>query len=332
MKKKMLYFNMVDFNELDYEISLLGNEKENVEISIVNGVPDSEFLKYAADADGIAVDYTQITDEIMGKLNRCQVIVRRGVGFDNIDLSAATKHGICISNVPEYCQPDVALHTISLFLSAVRFIPALNAQMQEQNGDFSEYKMHRIDGRTFGLVSFGSIPRSMLPVLKALGLNVIAWDPYIDEDNMASLGVGRKETLDELLNEADFVSVHVPLNDSTRNLISAEKMKLMKKGSFIFNTARGGIIDEDALAAEIKAGNIAGAGLDVIKDEDNFTSPLAGIDRAILTPHVAYYTEESSLELRRKSLEAICAVLLDKQPPVYLLNKDVLGKARFEQQ
>lgn len=330
MKKKMLYFNMVDFDDLGYEHSLLGSNTD-IEINIVNGVPDSEFVRYAADADGIAVDYTQVTDEIMDQLPRCQVIVRRGVGFDNIDLAAATRHGICVSNIPEYCQQDVALHTISLFLSAVRFIPALNARMQRHNGDFGDYKMHRLGGKTYGLVSFGSIPRTMTPMLQALGLNVIAWDPFIGEAQMADLGVKRVETLDKLLSSADFVSIHVPLNDQTRNMISAPQLKMLKQGAYIFNTARGGIIDEAALAAEITSGHIAGAGLDVLQDEEGFTSPLNGMERAVLTPHVAYYSEESSLELRRKSFEAMYSVLAEKRPPKYLLNKEVEGKARFEQ-
>lgn len=329
MKKKILYFNMTDFNDISYENNLLNGDEE-YEIQMVNGVSDSEILKYGGDASAIALDYTPMTDRVMKGMPECRVVVRRGIGFDGIDLGAATRNGICACNVPNYCQEDVALHTITLALSCARHITELNGRMQKADGSYDDIKMYRLSGKTYGLLSFGSIPRAMTPILKALGFRVIAWDPYLEDTVFCQYGVERVMDMDEMLKQCHFVSVHVPLNAETKNLLNEERLALLPEGAVVVNTARGGIIDETALRDAMLRGHVRGAGLDVIEDETSFTSPLQDVPNAILTPHVAYFSEESSMELRRKTFETMYGVLKTGKYPATLLNKDVIGQSKLE--
>lgn len=328
-KKKILYFNPTELQDLDFEQQLLGGD-EDYELVMVKGVPESDFLRYAADADAVALDAVDITDDILRQMPNCKVMVRRGIGFDCFHLDAFTKNGVLACNVPGYCQPEVALHHITLALSCLRNITVLNERLHRGDGNYDDIRMHRPASMVFGIISFGSIPRTMVPTLKALGFRVVAWDPYLPEEFFTQTQVERIAELDELLAMSDVVSVNTPLFEGTRNLISREAIAKIKKGAVVICTSRGGIIDEEALRDAILEGRISGCGLDVLADEVNFTTPLAGVKNAILTPHVAYYTEEAELDLRTQTLQYMYETLKNNTYPKSLLNRDVIGKSRLE--
>lgn len=329
-KMKILYWNPTELENLDYEKEVIGTDSD-VALEIVRGVPDSEFLKYGADADAVAVDYLEVTDELLAQMPKVKIFVRRGVGFEQFHLDAFSKHGVLGCNVPGYCMKEVALHTMVLALSCGRYIAELNARTQRGDGNYNDIRMYRPDGQVYGMVSLGRIPREVVPALKALGFRVATWDPYLPQSVCDELGVERVDELDNLLAMSDYVSVNTPLNDSTRGLMSREHLEKMKKGAIIVCSSRGGIIDEDALADLLRRGHLAGAGLDVLADEVTFKTPLLGLKNVILTPHVAYYSEEAEVDLRTQVVEMMYKALKNGEyPSASLLNKDVIGKSRID--
>ncbi|MDL2254463.1 C-terminal binding protein [Ruminococcaceae bacterium OttesenSCG-928-I18] len=329
MSKKILFFNMTDFDDLSYEKELLGGDGD-VTLQLVNDVPDADILKYAADADAIAVDYTEVTAEVLRGMPKCKVIVRRGIGYNNIDLKAATENGIFACNVPNYCQDECAEQTVTMAMSCARYIKLMDMRMQQSNAEFSDIMMYRMRGKTYGLLSFGSIPRTMAPILQAIGFRVIAWDPFLDDAVFKEYGVEKVADLDEMLSQCDFISVHAPLNEKTKHMLNGEKLALLKEGAFVINTSRGGIVDEAALREAVLSGHVAGAALDVIEDETTFKTPLQGLDRVILSPHVSYFSEESFWALREKTFEIMYKVLKTGEVPYSVVNKDVIGKAKVD--
>ena len=328
-KKKILYWNPTEFEVPDLELDVI-NHDPDYEITVIRNVPDAEFLTYGADVDALAVDYLEITDELLQHMPNVKVIVRRGVGFEQFHLDAFTKHGVLGCNLPTYCMKEVALHTMVLALSCGRFIAELNSRTQQGNLDYSDIQMHRPDGQVYGMVSLGRIPRTVVPALKALGFRVATWDPYLPQEVCDELGVERVDELEELLAMSDYVSVNTPLNDQTRNLLNRERLEKMKDGAIIACASRGGIIDEAALADLLRSGKVRGAGLDVLKNEETFETPLRGLKNVILTPHLAYYSEEAEQTLRTQAIEIIYKALRDGEYPASLLNRDVKGHSRID--
>ncbi|MDE2149044.1 MAG: C-terminal binding protein [Gammaproteobacteria bacterium] len=272
-------------------------------------------LEVARDADAVMVTYAKIDAEIIAGLDRCRVIGRFGIGVDNIDLAAATKAGIQVVFCPDYCLDEVSDHALALLIALVRKIPLGNTLAQSGRWEMKAMvPMRRLRGRTLGLVGFGKIPQRLVPKAQAFGLAVIAYDPYVPQDVLDTLGVGRVD-FDALLQHSDLISVHAPLTAETRHLFGAATFKRMKPEALIVNTARGPLIDEAALVAALDAGEISGAALDVIESEPSSPdSPLLGRDNVILTPHAAFYSEEALLELQTKVAEDVVSVLKGEAP------------------
>jgi D-3-phosphoglycerate dehydrogenase / 2-oxoglutarate reductase len=249
-------------------------------------------LQVAAPADALLVTYAKITADMIAQMKRCRIISRFGIGVDNVDLDAATAAGIVVTKVPDYCIDEVSDHAMEM--KAV--VP-----------------IHRLRGRILGLVGFGRIPQLVAPKAKAFGLRVIVHDPFVQADVIARERVDQVE-FDELLAQSDYVSIHTPLMPETRNLFSTDAFARMKPGALLINTARGPIVDEQALARALDAGQLAGAALDVMPNEPPAGSPLLGRENVIITPHTSFYSEESLLELQRKAAEEVVAVLSGKPP------------------
>jgi D-3-phosphoglycerate dehydrogenase len=279
------------------------NELAKVGASLVLADCKSEedIIAAAKDADGILSARRLITRNVMNSLEKCKVIARYGVGVDNIDIPAATDHGIAVANVPDYCMEEVANHSIMFLLACAKKLIPLNNAMKEGKWPRNLLKpMSCIYGETLGLVGFGRIAQAVASKAKVFGLNVIAYDPYMPEAKARELGV-RLVTLDELVSESDYISVHPPLTKETHHMIGREQFRKMKKSAIIINVARGPVIDEEALIEALETGEIAGAGLDVFEkeplDPDN---RLLKLDCVALTPHSASYSEAAFAELRRR--------------------------------
>lgn len=281
----------------------------------------------ARDADALLVTYAKITADMIGQMKKVRIISRFGIGVDNVDLEAATRDGIVVTKVPDYCIDEVSDHAVALLLSLIRKIPSSNARTHSGRWEMpAVVPIHRMRGTVLGLVGFGRIPQLVAPKAQAFGMRVIAYDPFIPPAVMEKAGVGRVE-FPELVKSSDYVSIHSPLLPETRHLFSTEVFKQMKAGALIVNTARGPIVDEAALAAALDAKQIAGAALDVMEQEPPVNSPLFGRDNVILTPHTSFYSVESLEELQTKAAEEVVRVL-SGQPPRNPVNPEALAAPR----
>jgi D-3-phosphoglycerate dehydrogenase len=278
--------------------------------------PDADaILEVARDADAMFVTYAKITKDVIAGLNRCKVIGRFGIGTDNIDLKAAADAGITVTYAPVYCLEEVSDHTMALLLSLVRKIPFSTAMVSGGRWEMpAVVPIRRLRGRTLGLVGIGNIAQAVIRKAQAFGIETIAFDPYAPDSLFAEHKTA-KVTLDELYAKADFVSVHAPLTPETEKMINADALKKMKKQALLINTSRGPLVDIDALASALDAGEISGAGLDVLPQEPPAANnPLFGRDNVILTPHTGFYSEDALLDLQTTVASDVGAVLNGKAP------------------
>ena len=274
-----------------------------------------EIIQVAKDADAVQVHFAKITKEIIDALPKCRLIVRSAVGMDNIDVAAATAAGIPVANVPDYGIEDVSTHAILLMLAITKKFNILTRTVQEGMWDYAVTKpVHRIQNRVFGLMGCGAIARCAAKKAQAFGMRVIAYDPYLKQDQVNDLDIILKSAK-EVAQESDVVSVHLPLTSETKEIIDREFFGWMKPGAFLINTARGGVIDEKALVEALKTGRIAGAAVDVYEEEPvKADNPLLHMDNVIATPHCAWYSETAITTLQRKVAEEVVNVLDGNKP------------------
>ncbi|MFW6174027.1 MAG: C-terminal binding protein [Elusimicrobiota bacterium] len=266
----------------------------------------------ALDADAVFVNHAHLTEKFISRLTNCKVILRYGIGIDNIDAKFAQKKGIKVSNVPNYCIIEVAENTIALMIATVRKIFFQNKLLRNQQFDYEKVKpIRRFSDLTVGLLAFGNIARKVAERLKGFGVKIIAHDPYFeDKDSFEWIEF---VSFEQLLKNSDVLSVHAPLNEETYHLINQKVIENMKKGIFIINTSRGGLIDEQALYDALVNGKIAGAGLDLLeyKDENEYVkSKLMDLDNVFITPHTSWYSEEAVYDLQIKAGKIVYQELL----------------------
>lgn len=285
--------------------------------------PDG-ILSAAREADALMVTYAKITGDMIRELKNCKVIGRFGIGVDNIDIEAATEAGIVVTYVPDYCFDEVSDHTMALLLDLARKVTFSDRLVQSGRWEMSAVApLARVRGRVLGLVGFGNIPQLLAPKAQAFGLTVIASDPYVDKKIADDAGVELVD-MDRLLADSDFLSIHAPQTPATTNLIDADEFKKMKKTALLVNTARGPLVNADALCAALDAGEVGGAALDVVPVEPlPKDSPLLNRDNVILTPHTAFYSVDALLDLQVKAARDVASVLAGERP-VYPINPTVL--------
>ncbi|MBM23145.1 MAG: hydroxyacid dehydrogenase [Gammaproteobacteria bacterium] len=295
--------------------------KLNADIRLAKEPTPDAILEVAREADALLVTYANITSEIINELENCRVIARCGIGVDNIDLDRATEAGIQVCYVPDYCLDEVSDHTMSLLLSLARKITFGNQQIQNLNWKTKSIApVWRIRDRILGLYGFGKIPQALVAKAQAFNLIVIAHDPYISNEFANNLGV-ELVSFESLLEQSDYISIHAPLTPETHHAFNADAFLKMKPETLLINTARGALVDEQALASALDEAQLAGAALDVLETEPPLDdSPLLKRDNVILTPHKAFYSEEALLELQTKAAEDVARVLSGDQPR-YPINK-----------
>ncbi|MDP8990050.1 MAG: C-terminal binding protein [Acidobacteriota bacterium] len=280
-------------------------------------------LEVARDADAVLTTYAKVTTAVVEQLTRCRIISRFGIGVDNVDIAMATSKGIVVTKVPDYCIDEVSDHAMALLLAIVRKIPFSNSEVQAGRWAMPPVvPIHRLRGTVLGLVGFGRIPQLVAPKAQAFGIKVIAFDPFAPREVFAKAGVA-SVSFDELVKTADYISLHCPLTPETNHLFNAEVFGKMKPGAYLVNTGRGPLIDEAALAQALDKGQLAGAALDVVEKEPPVGSPVLGRNNVILTPHTAFYSDESLLELQVKAAEEVVRVL-SGQAPNNPVNPEVL--------
>ena len=312
------------FPDLDQEREILTRAGHELRFER-NAVSVDEVTVAVAGADAVLNCYSKMPGDVIRTLDRCRIIARYGIGVDTIDLDAANERGIVVTNVPDYCIDEVSDHALSLALALARGVTLLDRRVRTGSWTPTDARpLHRIRGRTLGLVGFGRIARALAVKAAALGYHVVATDPYVADDAVRDAGV-EPLSFDELLERADVVSMHVPLTDESHHLFGSEALARMKPGAILVNTSRGPLVDTAALRDALASGHLGGAALDVLEQEPPAPDePLLLRDDVVMTPHAGFYSEESVRELQRKAVEQVVDALAGRRP-TYALNADVVG-------
>ena len=298
----------------------------DVEIVRKSCLTEEALIETCRDADGILVrTAAPVTRNVISQLERCRIISRYGVGVDNVDIRAATEHGIMVANVPDYCVEEVSDQAAALLLGCARRVASRDADVRAGAWDVGAAEpLYRVAGKALGLVGYGKIARATHRKLAGFNFaRTLVFDPFVDDDAIREAG-GEKVELDALCAEADFISLHAPLSDATRHMIGREQLAVMKRTTVIVNTSRGGLIDTGALVEALSTGKIRGAGLDVYEEEPPPKDhPLLTLRSVVLSDHVSWYSEESQLELQTKAAANVAQALRGERV-ANLLNPDVL--------
>ena len=288
-------------------------EAAGYEVRYLGDFPDAAAA--LRDAEALLVTVQPVTDMMLAAMPRCRIVARVGTGLDEIDLDAAARRGIYVTNVVDYAVDEVSTHAVTLLLAHARRLPAYLAVVGA--GQWSSTgggPIRRLRGQTLGVVGLGRIGQATAAKASGLGLRVVAFDPMLSRDEIVAAGA---EPADwpALLAQSDYISLHVPLTPLSRNMIDAAALAAMKPSAVLINTARGGLVDEDALAAAIRSGEIAGAALDVLADEPPPPGhPLLGDERILITPHSAWYSLEAQRDVVTAACEDVRRVLSGERP------------------
>lgn len=276
---------------------------------------EDELVKLVRDVDGIILSLSKVTAKVIEAAERCRVISRLGIGIDNVDVEAATKRGIVVTNIPDYCVDEVAEHALAAMLALARKLFVFDRTIKGGAWDLQVgFPIRRIAGQTLGIIGLGKIGRSLARRALGLGLKLLAYDPYVSAEECTQHGAAKVE-LEALLKDSDFVSIHTPLTEETRGMIGERELKQMKPTAFLINTARGPIVDDLAVARALKERWIQGAALDVLPQEPPPKDhPLRKLDNVILSPHASFYSSESLQECRARGVQAVVDVLTGKRP------------------
>lgn len=271
-------------------VAMLGDD---VEIRHVDGTDRPALLAAIADADALLVrSATKVDAEALAAATRLTVVARAGVGLDNVDVAAATARGVMVVNAPTSNIVSAAEHAVALLLATARHIPAADASLRQGQWKRSSYTGTELNGKVVGVVGLGKIGQLVAQRLAAFGVALIAYDPYVAPARAAQLGIELTD-LDDLLRRADVISIHLPKTPDTLGLIGKDQLALTKRGVLIVNAARGGLIDEDALADAVRSGQVGGAGVDVYAIEPTTSSPLFELPQIVVTPHLGASTDEA---------------------------------------
>jgi D-3-phosphoglycerate dehydrogenase / 2-oxoglutarate reductase len=324
-----------DYGDVDIERAIV--EKAGFELVAAQAKTEDEVIEVARDAAAVVAQYATISARVIAELRDCRVIARYGTGVDIVDVDAATRHGILVTNVPnDWCENEVADHAMALLLTVARKINVYDRATRAGTWQWqSGAPIHRLRGSILGLLSFGAIARAIAARAAGFGMLVTAHDPFLPAEEITAAGV-RGVTFDELVTESDCLVIQAPLTQDTHHLFDEAQLRRMKPTAILINTARGPIVDDRALHRALSEGWIAGAGLDDIEEEpakvrdwqpDN---PLLRLDNAVITPHAAYYSEEAIGTVRHFAAEEVVRVLTG-QPPLSPVNAGELADARRPQ-
>jgi D-3-phosphoglycerate dehydrogenase len=287
-----------------------------------NGLTAAELERVCCTASAVMTDYYRWDADRIRGLGRCRVICQYGVGLDQIDIDAASRAGIYVTHTPSYCVDELADHTVALILAVARRIVHYDRLVHSGRWDYNDgMPMRRLKGRTLGLLGFGQAARAVAQRARGFGVRIVAHDPLVDPAQLTAAGV-EPVSLGQLLDVSEILSIHVPLTPETEHLIGAAELRRLTDGAILVNTARGGIVDQEALAAELRSGRLGGAGLDVLELEPPDTSePLLSCEGAVITPHAAFLSVESLRSVQQQAAEEVARVLAG-HPPAFAVNAD----------
>jgi len=324
-----------DFGDVDIERAII--EGAGFRLAAAQCKSEDDVIAHGRDADGILAQYATVGARAIEAFTRCRVIARYGTGVDIVDVDAATRRGIQVTNAPnDWCSDEVADHAITLWLAAARKIPSYDAATRRGEWRWQTGKpIGRLRGRVFGLLSFGAIARAVAERAEPFGVEIWAHDPFADADQMRERGV-RPVSFEELVRGSDYLVIQAPLTAETRGLFDEEVLRSMKPSAILINTARGPIVVDQALHGALEEGWIAGAAVDDLEEEPakrrdwRPESPLFQLDNIIITPHAAYYSEESIRAVREIASREVVRVLTGQRPlsPVNFVGAQPGAEAR----
>ncbi|VVB87572.1 Glyoxylate reductase [uncultured archaeon] len=287
-------------------IEILKNE---VDVDIKTGLPPAELIKIIGDYEALIVrSETQVTKDVISAGRKLKIIGRAGVGVDNIDVNAATERGIIVVNAPEGNTISAAEHTIAMMMAMSRNIPQANASLKSKKWDRKKFMGVEVRDKSLGVIGLGRIGSEVAKRAQGMEMKILAYDPFISAERAKDLGV-ELTTVEDIVKRADYITVHTPLTKETKDLISTKEFAIMKKGARVINCARGGIINEEALAKAVKDGIVSSAAIDVFTKEPPFDNPLLELDRVIVTPHLGASTEEAQINVAVTVAEQIVNAL-----------------------
>lgn len=312
-----------DFEVSDIEQKMV--EDAGIEFARFNDRSAAGIIANCADADGAISAYGQFTAEVFEALPQLQVVSRTGVGVDTVDVPAATAAGVAVCNVPGYATEVVSDHAIAMTMALLRRLPEIDADVHAGTWDYARHRpLGQVYGRTFGVVGMGDIGRAVARKASGLGFDVICWSHSLVPGRRTPEGYDAV-SLDELLERSDVVSFHTALVPATHHLLNANNISQLKPDCIVVNTSRGAVVDTAAVAAALEAGKLWGAGIDVFEEEPLAADdPILKAPHALLTPHAAYWSEESGVELRRRTTQNAIDVVLGREP------HDCLNKQVFD--
>jgi D-3-phosphoglycerate dehydrogenase / 2-oxoglutarate reductase len=323
-----------DYGDVDIERAII--EKAGFELIAAQcKTEEEEVIEVARDAAAVVAQYATISARVIAELPECRVIARYGTGVDIVDVEAATRHDVLVTNVPnEWCENEVADHAMALLLAVARKVNVYDRATRGGTWQWqSGAPIHRLRGSVLGLLSFGAIARAIAARAGGFGMLITAHDPYLPAEEITAAGV-KGVSFDELVTESDCLVIQAPLTAQTHHLFGEAQLRRMKSTAILINTARGPIVDDRALFRALSEGWIAGAGLDDIEEEPakvrdwRADNPLFGLDNVVITPHAAYYSEEAIGTVRRFAAEEVVRVLTG-QPPLSPVNAGELVEARW---
>jgi D-3-phosphoglycerate dehydrogenase / 2-oxoglutarate reductase len=321
MAAKVLVTDHV-FENLDIERDIL--ESVGAEPVLAPGTSEQELINAARDCEAMLVCFANVPASVIAAAAEagCRVISRYGIGYDNIDVAAATERNLLVTYVPDYCLDEVADHAIGLLLALARQIFPAGLAVRDGDWTVPHSRVHRLSGRRLALIGLGGIGRRVAERARALGLEIVGFDPYLEE---WTVDAERAASFGEAVAEADFVSLHVPLTEENRHLIDAEAIAGMRRQPILVNTARGPLVDPDAVVEALDSGRLGGVALDVLETEPpRADHPLRTHPRALLTPHMAFYSVEAQAELQRRAADEVARTFRG-DPPDRPVNPEVLA-------
>ncbi|MCD1146637.1 C-terminal binding protein [Peptoniphilus sp. KCTC 25270] len=318
MKKIVLSSVIVENPDIEEKII---EKYEDIDLVFIPNEEEEKFQSEIIEADGIVVADKKINGDRIEGLKNCKVIVRQGIGFDSIDIEAAKKKGIVVSNIPDYSIEEVSEFTVALLLAVMRHVVDYNNHTRAGLWDIQSVHeksgfppMRRSSTQTLGIVGMGRIAKLVAKKAKNFGFNMISYDPYVKQESVDDLGVKMVE-FDTLIKESDFITLNLPLNKDTYHCIDRGVFEKMKPTSYLINTGRGPLVDEEALLWALENKKIAGAAIDVTETEPlEKEHPLFQCENLIVTPHAAFFTEDSFIELRERALKEAIRVINGEEP------------------
>jgi D-3-phosphoglycerate dehydrogenase len=317
--KRKVVISDYDFGDIEVERSIL--ESAGFRLVALQVKSEEELIPEARNCDAVINQYARVGAKTIAAMERCKVIARYGVGVDIVDVEAATARNILVTNVRDYCTEEVADHAMALLLALARKLPQYNRSSHAGIWHWQAGQpIHRMQGRVMGIISFGRIGRAIAARGRAFGLRIMAYDPYVDDAALAEHGAERVDR-DTVIAEADYLMMQVPMTPETHHFLGEAELRRMKRGAIIINTGRGPTIDNAALARALREGRIGAAGLDDLEEEPAKRSiwvpasnPLMALDNVLVTPHSAYYSEESIRMAREVAAQEVLRVLTGERP------------------